>query len=70
MNIVPYYVAGRKKPLWRIDYIYWEDNNDEHTEKRDFIFVDNPTIRRLERFKIERHRKEYLVKVITHTLNN
>ena len=65
MNTNPYYVDGRKKPLWQVNYTFWwVDKNGNFWEDKTCIIVDNPTMRRLERFKIERHKFNYLAEII------
>lgn len=60
METVPYYTDGRKKPLWRVNYTYTEGEQ----EYKGGVYIDNSTLRRLERFKIERHKFNYLAEII------
>ena len=65
MEIIPYYTDGRKKPLWRVNYTYWTRyTNGVTATHRYYVYIDNPTLRRLERFKIERHKHNYLASII------
>lgn len=65
MEVVPYYTDGRKKPLWRVNYTYtWTDGDGNLWEDKGCTYIDNPTLRRLERFKIERHKHNYLAEII------
>lgn len=67
MKVAPYYTDGRKKPLWRVDYTYFETHFNGKVvvdEKQGHVCIDNPTLRRLERFKIERHKHNYLAEII------
>lgn len=64
-KVCPYYVDGRKKPLWRVDYTFTIEYRDGRIdEQQGFVYIDNPTLRRLERFKIERHKFNYLAEII------
>jgi hypothetical protein len=58
--IHPYFVDGRKKPMWRVNYDYTEYGE----EKTGNVYIDNATCRRLERFKIERLKFNYLAEII------
>lgn len=65
METIPYYTDGRKKPLWRVNYTYWWTDGDGNLwEDKGYTIIDNPTCRRLERFKIERHKFNYLAEII------
>ena len=64
MEIIPYYIDGRKKPLWRVEFNFFHTYNGNTYEQRSCVFIDNPTMRRLERFKIERHKFNYLAEII------
>jgi hypothetical protein len=64
METIPYYTDGRKKPLWRVNYTYLSVYHTEVNEKHGYVYIDNPTLRRLERFKIERHKFTYLAEII------
>lgn len=58
---MPYSVDGRKKPLWVVLYTYSTDGTKWRIGQ---VVIDNPTMRRLERFKIERHKFNYLAEII------
>ena len=58
---MPYSVDGRKKPLWVVLYTYSTDGTKWRIGQ---VVIDNPTLRRLERFKIERHKHNYLAEII------
>lgn len=46
--------------MWRVNYDYTEYGE----EKTGNVYIDNATCRRLERFKIERHKFNYLAEII------